>query len=107
MMFNTMTMYSGAVSAAGNSSSLESLQMTKLSVACVYTVTTGVYALKLQESNDGTNWFDVSGASTAVSATGSTLYKVTDAVSLYYRVNIAKTSGSIDSLIITAHAQGV
>jgi len=108
MLFNTKVLHpSAAVSAAGNSSTLECLQTTKLAVQCVYTVTTGSYTLQLQESIDGTNWHDISGATTAVTSTGKAIYKVTDAVSLYYRVNIAKTSGDINALVITAHTKGV
>ena len=108
MLFNIMSMFgTAAVSATGNSSTIECLQTTTLAVACVYTVTTGSYTLKLQESLDEITWFDVSGASTSVSATGTALYKVTSAVSRYYPVNIAKTSGTLDALTITAHAKGV
>ena len=108
MLFNTFEMANlTAVAAATNSSTMECLQTTKLAVQCVYTVTTGSYTLQLQESVDGSNWENISGASTSVTSTGKALYKVTDAVSKYYRVNVAKTSGTIDTLVITAHAKGV
>lgn len=107
MLFNSKTLYNAAVAAAGNSAVMELLQTTKLSVSCAYTVGTGSYTLQLQESNDQVSWHDVSGASTAVTATGKALYKVSDAVCKFYRVNIAKTSGDITLLTIEAHTKGV
>lgn len=106
MLFNTLELFNAAVSAATTSNSIKLLQTTCLSVQCVYAVGTGSYTLQLQESNDGVTWINV-GSSTAVTATGAVMMKVDRAVSLYYRVDVARTSGSITSLTILAHTKGV
>lgn len=107
MLFNTLTLHSAATPVTIASSAIQCLQTTKLAVQCTYVVTTGSFTLQLQESNDGVSWADVSGGSQAVTATGNAMIKVADAVSLFYRVNIVRTSGTLDSLIILAHAKGV
>lgn len=86
---------------------IELLQNTMLSLQCRYTVTTGSFSLQLQESNDGTNFSDVSGSAIAVTATGAGFIKVIDACSRYYRIRAVRTSGDIDTLIVTAHTKGV
>lgn len=97
----------GTVSASTNYDAIELLQMTKLSIQCRYTVTTGSFTLKLQESNDGTNFSDVASATLAVTATGAGFIKLSDAPSRYYRIRAERTSGDLDSLVILAHCKGV
>lgn len=86
---------------------IEMLQTTMLSLQCRFTVTTGSFSLQLQESNDGVNYSDVSGSAVAVTATGTGFIKVVQACSRYYRVRAVRTSGDIDTLVITAHTKGV
>jgi len=105
-MAHEMTLFNAAVSLAGNSVEIDLLQNTSLAVQCVYTVDTGSYSLQLQESVDEVTWSSVSGAVQAVTATGSVIFKVADAVCKSYRVNIAKTSGDITLLVIKAIAKG-
>lgn len=108
MLFCTKELVSsGTISATTALTAIELLQNTKLSLQCVYTVTTGSFSLQLQESNDGVNYSDISGSAIAVTATGSGFLKVADACSRYYRVRAVRTSGDIDTLVITAHTKGV
>ena len=107
MLFCTKELFNAAVAATSATDPMEMLQTTMVSFQCRYTVTTGSYSLQLQESNDGTNYSDVSGSAIAVTATGAGFIKVTAAPSRYYRVRAVRTSGDIDPLVITAHTKGV
>lgn len=107
MLFCTKDLFSAEVTATTATNPMEMLQNTMVSFQCRYTVTTGSYSLQLQESNDGTNYSDVSGSAIAVTATGAGFLKVTAAPSRYYRINAVRTSGTIDSLVVTAHTKGV
>jgi hypothetical protein len=70
------------------------------SVQAVYTVTTGSYTLTLQYSNDNATWSDFT-TGTAVTSSGSKMWDVLDTKdALYWRVNNAKTSGTLDTLKI-------
>lgn len=107
MLFCTKELFSGEVTATTNTDHMELLQTTMLSAQCKYNVTTGSFSLDLQESNDGVNYKSISGASIAVSATGSDFIKLTHAPSRYYRIRAVRTSGTIDSLTVTIHTKGV
>lgn len=114
MYFARKTLLSAsAVAAATNSEVMECLQTTKLTIGCSFTVTTGSYSLQAQESPDYdpahpelATWFDV-GSAIAVTATGKGATRLTDTACQYYRVVVSKTSGTIDTLLITANAKGV
>jgi hypothetical protein len=57
-------------------------------------VTTG-FVVKLQQSNDGVTWFDVSGVTVTITATGDTLWLVNNPPCLYHRVVITPTTGAL------------
>lgn len=57
-------------------------------------VTTGVVA-KLQQSNDGSSWFDVSGITVTITAAGDTLWLVTAPPTLWHRVLVTPATGAI------------
>lgn len=98
---------SGSIAATTALAPIELLQNTMLSLQCRYTVTAASFSLQLQESNDGVNYSDVSGSAIAVTATGAGFIKVPEACSRYYRINAVRTSGDLDTLVITAHTKGV
>lgn len=56
--------------------------------------TTG-FVVKLQQSNDGTNFFDVSGITVTITAAGDTLWIVTNPPALWHRVVITPTTGAL------------
>lgn len=71
-----------------------------VSVQAVYTVTTANFSLKLQYSNDNATWADFTTA-TAVTAGGSVMWDVAGTKDgKYWRVNAARTSGTLDTLDI-------
>ncbi len=57
-------------------------------------VTTGVVA-KLQQSNDGTSWFDVSGVTVTITATGNTLWLVSNPPTLWHKVLVTPATGAL------------
>ncbi len=57
-------------------------------------VTTG-QVIKLQQSNDGSNWFDVSGLTVTVTAAGDTLWLVTAPPTYWHRIVVTPTTGAI------------
>jgi hypothetical protein len=50
---------------------------------------------KLQKSSDGTNWFDISGATNNITVTAAFLHEVADPMYDYVRVVSAITSGQV------------
>lgn len=57
-------------------------------------VTTG-QVIKLQQSNDGSSWFDVSGLTVTVTATGDTLWLVTSPPTYWHRVVVTPSTGAL------------
>lgn len=107
MLFCTKELFNAEVTASTNTDAIELLQTTMISVQCRYTVTSGSFSLELQESNDGEYFKSISGSSISVTSTGSDFLKLTHATSRYYRIRAARTSGTIDSLVVTVHTKGV
>ncbi len=91
---------SSAVVADENSASIEMINHKRWSCQLVWTSTTAVGTVKMQESNDGTNWEDISGASQAISNdNGSVMFKSTDEFApRYIRALVDWTSGSITTV---------
>ncbi len=57
-------------------------------------VTTG-FVVKLQQSNDGVTFFDVSGVTVTITATGDTLWLVTAPPTVYHKVVITPSTGAL------------
>ena len=91
---------SATVTADENSASIDMKNHRTWSCQLVWTSTTAAGTVKMQESNDGTNWEDISGASQAISNdSGSTMFKSTDAFQAkYIRALVDFTSGSITTV---------
>lgn len=74
------------------------------SVQCKWDSVNGTQPVfKLQVSNNGANWDDVSGASTTTTATsGSSTFLIDPLISRYARVNVstASTTGTLDCVTI-------
>jgi len=64
--------------------------------------TTGV-VIKLQQSNDGVTFFDVSGVTVTVTASGNTLWLVTNPPTLWHKILVTPATGSINLAIIVAN----
>jgi hypothetical protein len=111
MLFNTMVMYDGAVTADTYSSAIEMLQQTSLSIQVTLTGTSVDYAFTVYESNDGTNYAATSTTSGSVTTSGAetktVFLKLTSAPSKYYKVLIDKTTNNLTACVITAHSKGV
>ncbi len=56
--------------------------------------TTG-QVIKLQQSNDGSTWFDVSGLTVTVTAAGDTLWLVTSPPTYWHRIVVTPTTGAL------------
>lgn len=56
--------------------------------------TTG-FVVKLQQSNDGTTFFDVSGITVTITAAGDTLWLITAPPTVYHKVVITPTTGAL------------
>lgn len=57
-------------------------------------VTTGVVA-KLQQSNDGTTWFDVSTVTVTITTTGDTLWLISAPPTLWHKVLVTPATGAL------------
>ncbi len=56
---------------------------------------------KLQQSNDGTNFFDVSGITVTITGTSDTLWIVTNPPALWHRVVVTPTGGALTLWVMT------
>ena len=63
-------------------------------------VTTG-FVVKLQQSNDGVTFFDVSGVTVTITAAGDTLWLVTNPPSLWHQIVITPTTGALNIWTMT------
>ncbi len=63
-------------------------------------VTTG-FVVKLQQSNDGETFFDVSGVTVTITATGDTLWTVTNPPALWHKIVITPTTGALNIWVMT------
>jgi hypothetical protein len=71
------------------------------SVQMVGTATTAAFSIKLQYSNDNTNWTDFTSATTVSNANFSADWQVLDTKDAkYWRVNSTRTSGTLLTLKI-------
>lgn len=70
--------------------------LTNYSIAVDFTGTNLAGTLKLQASNDGTDFVDVAGSSQAITGAASHIWNVTGASYRYVRVAWAYTSGTGD-----------
>jgi monoamine oxidase len=66
-----------------------------------YTPTAISQVAKLQQSNDGVTFFDVSGKSTTITATGNDLWIVTAPPAYYHKVVVTPTAGALTLAVIT------
>jgi hypothetical protein len=64
-------------------------------------VTTG-QVVKLQQSNDGITYFDVSGLTVTITAAGNTLWLVTSPPTIWHKVVVTPTTGTITLAVIVA-----
>lgn len=71
-----------------------------LSVQVVYPAGTFSFAISLQCSNDGTNYADITGTSTAISAAGNTMYDLGNPNYKYLRVLLTRTSGTLTATLL-------
>jgi hypothetical protein len=103
---NTTLMSAGDMSQATLTSGV--LDISSMFACCIQAQWTGapVGVLKLQVSNDGILWEDLSGAFTNISGAGHTTYNVVDMGYPKIRALYTKTSGT-GSLSMTANAKGV
>ncbi len=62
-------------------------------------VTTG-QVLKLQESNDGLTFFDVSGLTVTITAAGNTLWQITQPATAYHQFVLTPTTGALNLDVI-------
>lgn len=58
------------------------------------------FSVKLQGSNDDTNWVDISGTSNNVTGTGTIIINRVDDGFKYVRAQVNRTSGTITSSIL-------
>lgn len=93
-----------SMSASINSTSQ---QMNQYAVACVQAVFTGspVGVLKLQISNDNSNWTDYGGSEQSISAAGNFAWNLANIGYQYVRLVYTKTSGS-GALSVTVSGKG-
>lgn len=64
------------------------------------TLATTGQVLKLQESNDGVTFFDVSGLTVTITASGNTLWQITQPATAYHKFVLTPTTGAIDLDVI-------
>lgn len=62
-------------------------------------------AVKLQASNDNTNWSDISGTSTTLTAAGNTIWNIIDPFYKYIRFVYTPSAGATD-LTVTVYGKG-
>ena len=62
-------------------------------------VTTGVVA-KLQQSNDGSTWFDVSGVTVTITAGSDTLWLVSAPPTLWHKVLVTPATGALNLWVL-------
>lgn len=65
------------------------------------TLATTGFVVKLQQSNDGTNFFDVSGDTVTITAAGDTLWTVTNPPALWHQVVVTPTTGALTIWVMT------
>lgn len=101
-MHKVKLLESAVISSATNSASQKLRYIRDLSVQIIISaVDTPVSAsVKLQASNDDTNYSDISGTSSAISATGNVLINVDGAGYKYIRAVFAISSGTITAEVI-------
>jgi len=63
-------------------------------------VTTG-FVVKLQQSNDGETFFDVTDVDVTITATGDTLWTVTNPPALWHKVVITPSTGALNLWVMT------
>ncbi len=69
------------------------------------TLATTGQVLKLQESNDGVTFFDVSGLTVTITAAGNTLWQITQPATAYHKFVLTPTTGAINlDVIVCARA---
>ena len=69
------------------------------------TLATTGQVLKLQESNDGVTFFDVSGLTVTITAAGDTLWQITQPATAYHQFVLTPTTGAINlDIIVCARA---
>lgn len=85
-----------------------SQSLNQTSMCCVQAVFSGVPvgSLKLQISNDNSNWSDYTGSDYAVTTAGNVSWNVSNIGFQYIRVVYTRTSGT-GSLSITVNGKGV
>ena len=72
-----------------------------------WTSTTAVATIKMQESNDGLTWSDVSGGSQAVASdSGSVMLNLPGRMAKWSRVLVDWTSGSVTTLKVDFYGKG-
>jgi len=63
--------------------------------------TTG-QVVKLQQSNDGVTYFDVSGLTVTITAAGNTLWLITSPPTVFHQIVVTPTTGTINLDVIVA-----
>lgn len=101
-MHKVKLLESQAITAATNS---ESVKLRYIETYSVQVVTSAVSSpsgasVKLQASNDATNWSDITGTSNNITATGNVVINVAEAGYKYVRAAFLISSGSITSEVI-------
>lgn len=56
--------------------------------------------VKLQQSNDGVTWFDVSGITVTITGSSDTLWLITAPPTLWHKVVVTPTSGAMDLWVL-------
>lgn len=95
MKSNSLRIASGSInSTTFTSDPLDMRNFTIYGVQVTFTGASVAVTAKLQESNDGTNWKDISGSSVSVVAAGSHVWKGADFGLSLLRVSLQETGGA-------------
>lgn len=98
-----------AVSSAGSPTSgiFDLVDLTTFCVGITFTGSNVVGTLTLEASQDGTNFFTVSGSSQAVTASTGHVYDVTASGYRYVRVKFTYTSGTGNATVLLTAKESV
>lgn len=66
-----------------------------VSIQAVWTATMASFAVKLQCSNDGATWDDFTTATSISDASGAVMWHLDSKDARYWRINVARTSGTL------------
>ena len=68
-----------------------------------FTPTSLSQVVKLQQSNDGVTYFDVSGVTVTITGSGNTLWLVSNPPSLWHKIVVTPTSGALNLAVVVCN----